>query len=202
MYLCTSFCSKPSISTSSWCSVFFVWPSHCFRVDPIASISSMNMMQGAWNGSREYEKWERNGILEAYHNYFQIVQHKNRLIIQIHILKTQEIDGAVKTEQTFFLAAWNKDLTRRAPTPTNLEYRKVHLLYNKSVSELNALGIRLIKQYCIFSSNSWGREINIHFFKFGASFIKEWYPRFSSNSLQSKMHQAQSAVECNITSKS
>ena len=44
---CTSFCSKPSISTSSWCNVFFVWPSHCFLVDPTASISSINMMQGA-----------------------------------------------------------------------------------------------------------------------------------------------------------
>lgn len=51
----TSFCSKPSISTSSWCNVFFVWPSHCFRVDPTASISSMKMMQGAYE-IRKYKK--------------------------------------------------------------------------------------------------------------------------------------------------
>lgn len=44
----TSFCSKPSISTSNWCNVFFVWPSHCFLVDPTASISSMKMIQGAY----------------------------------------------------------------------------------------------------------------------------------------------------------
>lgn len=46
----TSFCSKPSISTSSWCNVFLVCPSHCFLVEPTASISSMKMMQGAYWG--------------------------------------------------------------------------------------------------------------------------------------------------------
>lgn len=49
----TSFCSKPSISTSNWCSVFLVWPSHCFRVDPTASISSINMMHGAYKGVKQ-----------------------------------------------------------------------------------------------------------------------------------------------------
>ena len=48
LFICTSFCSKPSISTSSWCNVFFVWPSHCFLVDPTASISSMKIIQGAY----------------------------------------------------------------------------------------------------------------------------------------------------------
>lgn len=48
LFFFTSFCSKPSISTRSWCNVFFVCPSHCFLVDPIASISSIKMMHGAY----------------------------------------------------------------------------------------------------------------------------------------------------------
>lgn len=33
-------------------------------------------------------------------------------------------DTISKSQQTFFLAAWNKDLTRRAPTPTNLSMKE------------------------------------------------------------------------------
>ena len=70
----TSFCSKPSISTSSWFNVFLVWPSHCFLVDPTASISSMNMMQGAyeWQRGIKYAVKEKNGR----HNQSTQCQHK------------------------------------------------------------------------------------------------------------------------------
>lgn len=62
-FWCTSFCSKPSISTSSWCNVFFVWPSHCFLVDPTASISSIKMMQGACAGWGQDKYYNRTSML-------------------------------------------------------------------------------------------------------------------------------------------
>ena len=47
MTMMPSFCSKPSISVSSWLSVLRdCAPSGCLRAVPTASISSMKMMHG------------------------------------------------------------------------------------------------------------------------------------------------------------
>lgn len=63
---------------------------------------------------------------------------------------TKVMQMQTKSEQTFFLAAWNNDLTRRAPTPTNLPIKITMRLSISSVEVIlgNSLVFKVLIMLC------------------------------------------------------